>query len=140
MFLLKKRTIESQLNLAQIKSQIENSRQFEGKVTNMEFELRESKFLSNKVSLPIIKGTIDTCDIGVKVTVSFTMSCRDKLGLSVFLLFGLTIAVLLGVISFDALLVGTILCFDAVFCVVFLISYIKNCRSAYSKIFNILKF
>lgn len=134
----KKRTIASYLTQEQINFRIADSKKFDGKVSNEEFEIRENKSISNKFLFPIIKGTIEKYDDSTNVVISFNVSKQDKSGLGIFLFIVSLISVLLGIVSSDVLLTMIILCFEIVLCAVFLIYYAINCSRAYRKLYRML--
>lgn len=129
--------IISNLTPKQIFSLLESSEQFIVKIKDTRFSIRERKFMSNKVLLPVLNGIVDVKKNTI-VDITFELSKSDKVGLSIFLLVIFFLSLLLGFVSSDIILSVTLICFGLVFVVTFWVLYVHNCRRVFKRFVYLL--
>lgn len=137
MFFMSK-LIESDFSPLQVIATIKDGKQFEGVIEESEFRIRESRFFSNKVLLPVVNGTVNSYGGGTQISVKFSVALCDKIAIGIFFACALAIAVILGIVMADIMFTGVVVCFLAVVYILGLCLYIKNCRRAYRKLSMIL--
>ena len=131
--------IISNLTPMQIFSLLESSEQFIVKIENTKFNVKERKFMSNKVLFPILKGIVNVQKNNTIIDVTFELSKSDKVGLGMFLISIFSLACFFGFVSSDIILAVTLICFGLFLTVVFWMLYVHNCRRVFKRLVYLLK-